>query len=296
MTMQERALQTNNARRSTLGLWWYKFSKNYLSVIGLIIVLFIVICAVFAPWVSPYPEHAGPFVNYGEANQPPSLKHFCGTDIFGRDVLSRIFFAFRSSLLMGVVVLAIVVPVGVTLGLLAGYFKESWVDVLIMRITDIFLSVPPLILALAITSVLEPNLTNAMIAVSVMWWPWYTRLVYGMATSLRNEYFVQSAELLGASKLHILFREILPNCLSTILTKMTLDMGWVILIGAALSFVGLGEQPPKPALGTMVADGAKYLPEYWWMAVFPGLAIMLIVLGFNLLGDGIGDLFAMEEA
>lgn len=296
MTMQERALQTNNARRSTLGLWWYKFSKNYLSVIGLIIVLFIVICAVFAPWVSPYPEHAGPFVNYGEANQPPSLKHLCGTDIFGRDVLSRIFFAFRSSLLMGVVVLAIVVPVGVTLGLLAGYFKESWVDVLIMRITDIFLSVPPLILALAITSVLEPNLTNAMIAVSVMWWPWYTRLVYGMATSLRNEYFVQSAELLGASKLHILFREILPNCLSTILTKMTLDMGWVILIGAALSFVGLGEQPPKPALGTMVADGAKYLPEYWWMAVFPGLAIMLIVLGFNLLGDGIGDLFAMEEA
>jgi len=197
---------------------------------------------------------------------------------------------------MGVVVLSIVVPVGVTLGLLAGYFKESWVDILIMRITDIFLSVPPLILALAITSVLKPNLTNAMIAVSVMWWPWYTRLVYGMATSLRNEYFVQSAELIGASKFHILFREILPNCVSTILTKMTLDMGWVILIGAALSFVGLGEQPPKPALGTMVADGAKYLPEYWWISVFPGLAIMLIVLGFNLLGDGIGDLFSLEEA
>ncbi len=121
-------------------------------------------------------------------------------------------------------------------------------------------------------------------------------LVYGMATSLRNEYFVQSAELLGASKWHILFREILPNCVSTILTKMTLDMGWVILIGVALSFVGLGEQPPKPALGTMVSDGARYLPEYWWIAVFPGLAIMLIVLGFNLLGDGISDLFSLEEA
>lgn len=282
-------------RRTRLGRWWYKFSRNPLSVVGLVVVAFVVFCAVFAPWIAPYPEHAGPYVNYGEANRPPSLEHPFGTDIFGRDVLSRVFFAFRSSLLMGVVVLAIVVPVGVTLGLLAGYFKESWIDVLIMRITDIFLSVPPLILALAITSVLKPNLTNAMIAVSVMWWPWYTRLVYGMATSLRNEYFVQSAELIGASRYHILFREILPNCVSTILTKMTLDMGWVILIGAALSFVGLGEQPPKPALGTMVADGAKYLPEYWWISVFPGLAIMLIVLGFNLLGDGIGDLFSLEE-
>jgi|UniRef100_A0A7V3YFX0 peptide/nickel transport system permease protein len=283
-------------RRTRIGRWWYKFSRNPLSVVGLIIVVGVVFCAVFAPWVAPYPEHAGPYVNYREANQPPSLAHPFGTDIFGRDVLSRVFFAFRSSLLMGIVVLSIVVPVGVTLGLLAGYFKESWIDILIMRITDIFLSVPPLILALAITSVLKPNLTNAMIAVSVMWWPWYTRLVYGMATSLRNEYFVQSAELIGASKFHILFREILPNCVSTILTKMTLDMGWVILIGAALSFVGLGEQPPKPALGTMVADGAKYLPEYWWISVFPGLAIMLIVLGFNLLGDGIGDLFSLEEA
>lgn len=283
-------------RRTRIGRWWYKFSRNSLSVVGLCIVAFVVFCAVFAPWVAPYPEHAGPYVNYSEANRPPSLAHPFGTDIFGRDVLSRVFFAFRSSLLMGAVVLAIVVPFGVTLGLLAGYFKDTWVDILIMRITDIFLSVPPLILALAITSVLKPNLTNAMIAVSVMWWPWYTRLVYGMATSLRNEYFVQSAELIGASKFHILFREILPNCVSTILTKMTLDMGWVILIGAALSFVGLGEQPPKPALGTMVADGAKYLPEYWWVSVFPGLAIMLIVLGFNLLGDGIGDLFSLEEA
>jgi peptide/nickel transport system permease protein len=283
-------------RRTKIGRWWYKFSQNPLSVAGLVIVILVVFCAVFASWVAPYPEHAGPYVNYNEANHPPSLSHPFGTDVFGRDVLSRVIFAFRSSLLMGVVVLAMVVPVGVTLGLLAGYFKESWIDILIMRITDIFLSVPPLILALAITSVLKPNLTNAMIAVSVMWWPWYTRLVYGMATSLRNEYFVQSAELIGASKFHILFREILPNCVSTILTKMTLDMGWVILIGAALSFVGLGEQPPKPALGTMVADGAKYLPEYWWISVFPGLAIMLIVLGFNLLGDGIGDLFSLEEA
>jgi len=288
-------LLKKNTKRTKSGKAWYKFSKNPLSIVGLIIVLFVVLSALLAPWVTPYPSHSGKYVNYGEANLPPSLQHFFGTDVFGRDVFSRTIFAFRSSLIMGVFVLAIVVPIGVTLGLIAGYFKESWIDIFIMRVTDIFLSVPPLILALAITSVLEPNLTNAMMAVSVMWWPWYTRLVYGMATSLRNEYFVQSSELLGASKFHILFKEILPNCLSTILTKMTLDMGWVILIGASLSFVGLGEQPPKAALGTMVSDGSRYLPEYWWISVFPGLAIMLIVLGFNLLGDGISDLFSMEE-
>jgi peptide/nickel transport system permease protein len=155
--------------------------------------------------------------------------------------------------------------------------------------------VPPLILALAITSVLTPNLTNAMLAVSLMWWPWYTRLVYGLASTLRNEFFVNSAEAVGASKGHIMFREILPNCISPIFTKMSLDMGWVILIGSALSFVGLGVQPPKPGLGTMVADGAKYLPDLWWISVFPALAIVVVVLGFNLLGDGLRDMFASEE-
>ena len=289
-------LSPKKSKRTKSGKAWYKFSQNPLSVIGLAIVLFVIFSALLAPWVTPYPSHSGKYVNYNETNLSPSIHHLFGTDVFGRDVFTRTIYAFRSSLIMGIVVLIIVVPIGVTLGLLAGYFKETWIDILIMRITDIFLSVPPLILALAITSVLKPNLTNAMLAVSVMWWPWYTRLVYGMATSLRNEYFVQSAELLGASKFHILFKEILPNCLSTILTKMTLDMGWVILIGASLSFVGLGEQAPKAALGSMVADGAKYLPEYWWISVFPGLAIMLIVLGFNLLGDGISDLFSMEEA
>jgi peptide/nickel transport system permease protein len=209
--------------------------------------------------------------------------------------LSRIFFGFRFSLLMGVIVLALVVPPGVTLGLLGGYNQGTWLETVIMRVTDIFLAVPPLILALAITSVLTPNLTNAMLAVSLMWWPWYTRLVYGLASTLRNEFFVNSAEAVGASKGHIMFREILPNCISPIFTKMSLDMGWVILIGSALSFVGLGVQPPKPGLGTMIADGAKYLPDLWWISVFPALAIVVVVLGFNLLGDGLRDMFASEE-
>ncbi len=283
------------SRRENWGRAWYKFSHNPLSVVGLITVTAIVLLAVLAPYVTPYPEHAGPFTDFQNAKQPPSLRHPFGTDVVGRDVFTRTIFGFRFSLTMGVVVLSLVVPPGVLLGLLAGYYHGTWIDTLIMRVTDIFLAVPPLILALAIASVLEPNLFNSMLAVSLMWWPWYTRLVYGLTTQMRNEYFTISAEIMGASRWHILFREILPNCVSPIFTKMSLDMGWVILIGASLSFVGLGVQPPKPGLGTMVANGARYLPDLWWIALFPALAIVVIVLGFNLLGDGLRDLFAAEE-
>lgn len=273
---------------------WYKFSRNRLSVIGLVIVLLVVLLAIFAPWVTPYPAHAGAYVDFDNAGLSPSAQHWLGTDIFGRDILTRIIFSFRGALIMAMVVLALSVPPGVILGLLGGYFKGTWIDTVIMRLTDVFLAMPPLILALAVASVLEPNLMNSMIAVTVMWWPWYTRLVYGMASSLRNEYFVIAAELTGTSKFHILFREILPNCLSPVFTKMALDVGWVILIGASLSFVGLGEQPPTPALGQMVSDGAKYMPDLWWMTIFPALAIVLIILGFNLAGDGVRDMLEMR--
>lgn len=278
-----------------MGRNWYKFSRNPISIVGLATVLLVTFVAIFAPWVAPYPEHAIAYVDFDSASQPPSLEHPFGTDVVGRDIMSRIFFGFRFSLLMGVIVLALVVPSGVALGLVAGYNQGSALETVIMRVTDVFLAVPPLILALAITSVLTPNLFNAMLAVSLMWWPWYTRLVYGLASTLRHEFFVSSAEVIGASRSHIMFREILPNCVSPIFTKMSLDMGWVILIGSALSFVGLGVQPPKPGLGTMVAGGAKYLPDQWWISVFPALAIVVLVLGFNLLGDGLRDMFAAEE-
>jgi peptide/nickel transport system permease protein len=272
-----------------LGKNWYKFSRNTLSIIGLVIVLVIIISAIFAPWITPYPEHAGPFVDFKSAGQPPSLQHLCGTDNIGRDIFSRIIFAFRDALIMAVVVLALAVPPGVLLGLIAGYLQNTWIDIVIMRITDVFLGIPSLILALAIAVVLKPTLMNAMIAISVTWWAWYTRLVYGMASSIRNEYFVIAADLIGASKFHILFREILPNCLSPVFTKMALDVGWVILIGAALGFLGLGAQPPTPALGQMVSDGANNI-TFWWMTVFPALAIVLAILGFNLMGDGLRDM------
>ena len=281
--------------RESIGRAWYKFSASKLSVIGLAIVLAVLLLAVLAPLVSPYPKHAGAFVDFVNSSKPPGGAHLLGTDNVGRDILSRVIFSLRSALMMGVVVLSIAVPVGSASGLIAGYFRGTLVDAIITRITDVFLAVPPLVLALAIASLMAPNLTNAMLAISVMWWPWYTRLVYGMASSLSKEYFVRSAELSGGNWVHITLRELLPNCVSPILTKMTLDMGIVIMVGASLGFVGLGEQAPAPALGNMVSDGAKYMPELWWMTVFPALAIMVIVLGFNLLGDGVRDMFAVED-
>ena len=282
-------------RRENLGRAWYKFSRNPLSIIGAATVSIVTLLAIFAPLVAPFPDHVKPFTDFANASRPPSLTHLFGTDEIGRDILSRVIFGFREALGMGVVVLALVVPVGVLMGLVAGYFHGTWIDTVIMRLTDIFLAVPPLVLALAIASVLKPNLFNAMMAVSLMWWPWYARLVYGLTSALRNEFFVASAETSGASTSHILFRELLPNMISPIFTKMSLDMGWVIIIGSMLSYVGLGVQPPKPGLGTMVASGAKFLPDLWWISVFPGLAIVVVVLGFNLLGDGLRDLFAAEE-
>jgi len=294
LTPQQIERLEHDSRRENWGRNWYKFSRNPMSVLGLVIVLTVVALAILAPYVTPYPRHAGPFVDFAHAKVPPFGKYVFGTDQIGRDIFTRIIFGLRSSLLMGVLVLALVVPPGVLAGLMAGYFQGSWIDTAIMRITDIFLAVPPLILALAVASVLEPNLWNGMLAVSLMWWPWYTRLVYGLATQLRNEYFVRAAEVNGASTWHILFREIFPNTVSPVLTKMSLDIAWVIIIGSMLSFVGLGVQPPEPSLGTMVADGARYLPDQWWIVIFPALAIVVVVLGFNLLGDGVRDMFASE--
>ncbi|NOZ72099.1 MAG: ABC transporter permease [Chloroflexi bacterium] len=296
LTPQQLKKLERDSRRENVGRAWYKFSRNPLSIVGAATIFLVVFLAIFAPYVTPYPDHATkPFTDFANANQPPSWEHLFGTDEIGRDIFSRTIFGFRFSLTMGIIVLVLVVPVGVLLGLVAGYFQGTRIDTVIMRITDIFLSVPSLILALAIASVLEPNLSHSMIAISLMWWPWYTRLVYGQTSALRNEFFVSSAEVTGASTAHILFREILPNTISSIFTKMSLDMGWVIIIGASLSFVGLGVQPPKPGLGTMVASGAKYLPDQWWISLFPALAIVVVVLGFNLLGDGLRDLFAAEE-
>lgn len=271
-------------------VYWYKFSRNKLSVIGLIIVILTIFLALFAPYITPYPEHTKEFVDYNNAGLPPNSNYLFGTDIFGRDIFTRIIFSFRDALLMAIIVLAISVPIGVLLGLIAGYYSGTWFEIVIMRITDIFLALPPLLFALATASILEPGFKSSVGAITVLWWPWYTRVVYGMTRSIKNEYFIKISELIGASSVHILIKEVLPNCLSPIFTKMALDVGWIILIGASLSFVGLGVQPPNPAFGQMISDGVQYMPEFWWMVLFPALGIAFTILGFNFLGDGIRDM------
>jgi len=280
-------------RRELWARAWKRFRSRPMSVIGLGIIVVVVLAALLAPVLAPYPEHAGKFTDFGNALQSPSLDHPMGTDHVGRDILSRVLFGYRLSLMLAGVVLGFGVPTGVMLGLVAGYYG-GWTETIIMRITDTALALPPLVMALAITSALQPTLWNAMLAVAALWWTWHTRLVQSIVSSERNEEYVQAAKLAGASDTHVMFREILPNCLSPILVKVTLDAGFVILIGAGLSFIGVGVQPPQPGLGTMVSQGTGYLPESWWFAIFPGLAIFVLVMGFNMIGDGLRDVFDVE--
>ncbi len=268
--------------------------RNPLSLLGLTLVALVVLSALFADFIAPFPEHRGAVVDFANFNRAPEWPYIFGTDLVGRDLFSRILYAYRISLLLGIVVLVIAVPIGVTIGLAAGYLG-GWTEFVLMRVTDVFLSIPPLVLAMSMMGLLEPTLTNGMLAVTAMWWPWYTRLVYNLARSEREEGYVLAAEVIGAGKAHIMFREILPNCVPSILTKMTLDLGFVILIASSLSFLGLGVQPPTPDLGSMVADGSKYLPDSWWLTVFPGLAILVAVFGFNLLGDALREILGAEQ-
>jgi len=273
---------------------WYRFSRNPTAVIGAVIVIISILAAILAPYITPYPEHVGAVVNFRARHLPPSGEYWFGTDNVGRDIFTRVIFGARISLLLALVVLGTAVPVGTVLGLLAGYFG-GWTETIIMRLTDIALAIPPLVMALAVAAVLSPDLINSMLAIAALWWTWHTRLIYSITRQLRGQEFVEAAETLGASKFHILFREILPNCVSAIAVKTSLDCGFVILVGASLSFLGLGIQPPTPDLGTMVSQGSAFLPDFWWESILPGFAILFIALGFNLLGDGLRDLFDVQE-
>lgn len=286
--------QHHIANRNGLARALFIILSRPMSLIGFLLVTMVVLAAIFAPWITPFPDHNGAVVDFLNNNRAPSARNWMGTDLVGRDIFSRIIYAYQISLVLGVVVLAISTPIGTIVGLIAGY-KGGWIDMILMRLTDVFLSVPPLVLAIAMMGVLEPTLTNAMLAVTTMWWPWYARLIYNIARSEREEGYVLAAEVIGASSLHIMFREILPNCLPAIITKMTLDMGFVIIIASSLSFLGLGVQPPTPDLGSMVAEGARYLPDSWWLTVFPGFAILLAVFGFNLLGDGLREILGVDD-
>jgi len=261
---------------------------NPLIATGGVIALLIVLIAVVAPLVVPYPADAGAATHPEIALQAPSAQHLFGTDQVGRDVFSRVLAGARVSPVVALFVLLISCVVGISLGVLAGYFGGV-TDEIIMRITDIFLAFPPLLLALAFATVLPANLTSLTIAIAISWWPWYTRLVRGQAASVAVRPYVEACRALGIPSWRILLRHVLPNSVTPVIVQVSLDVGWVILTASALSFLGLGAQDPTPDWGLMVAEGQDYFTTQWWLVTFPGLAILITALAFNLLGDGLRD-------
>lgn len=289
MSSQERkALKT--AQPSEVGAALRRLFSDPLTTVGIVILAVIVFMAVFAQFVTPYPNEVGPYTNFPQAYLPPSGAHLFGTDNVGRDVFTQVVFGFRISLIVAFVVLISSVPVGVILGLFAGYYG-GWVETLIQRITEIFLAVPALVFALVISAVLGPSLRDVMLALISVWWNWYARIMYTVTKSLKNQPYVEAARVQGASSFRIMFREILPNSMSTLIVKMTLDLGFIILIEAGMGFLGLGAQPPTPDLGVMVASGLPYLGTAWWISFFPSVALALLIASFNLIGSGLRDLF-----
>jgi len=267
----------------------YRFRRSSLSMLGLGMVVFIVLVAVLGPHFVPFPKDGTGAVHIKIRLQPPSRDHLFGTDDLGRDVFTRVVLGTPISLQVGVIVLVVAIAIGVPLGAAAGYFG-GLVNELIMRITDIFLTIPSLILALTIAAALGPGITHAMMAISLVWWPGYCRLTQGLVLSLREEDYVEAARSMGASSWRIIFRHIVPMSVSPIVIKASMDMGFAILVAAGLGFIGVGAQPPLPEWGAMISFGRKYLPTWWWYATFPGFAMFFTVFGFNLLGDGLRDI------
>jgi peptide/nickel transport system permease protein len=267
---------------------WRALRANPLLAIGGTLVLIIVLVAVLAPVLAPFPGDAGNASHPFSVLHGPSSAHWFGTDQVGRDILSRVIYGTRVSPVIAIIVLAIACAIGVPLGVAAGFFG-GWVDELIMRVTDIFLAFPPLLLALALAAVLPASLTSLTIAIAAVWWPWYVRLLRGQAASVAGRPYVESCRALGISRRRIIFRHILPNAVTPLIVQVSLDVGGVILTASALSFLGLGAQDPTPDWGLMVAEGQSYFTPDWWLVTFPGLAILITAFAFNLLGDGLRD-------
>jgi peptide/nickel transport system permease protein len=262
---------------------------NPLLVVGALMSALIVLIALLAPLLAPFPADAGSATHPFLVLHPPSAQHWFGTDNVGRDVYSRVLYGARISPLIAVIVLAISCAVGIPLGVAAGYFG-GWLDETIMRVTDIFLAFPPLLLALALAAVLPASITTVIIVIALTWWPWYTRLIRGQAASVAGRPYIDSCRALGISRWRIIFRHILPNSITPLIVQVSLDVGGVILTVSALSFLGLGAQDPTPDWGLMVAEGQDYFLTSWWVVTFPGIAILVTAFAFTLLGDGLRDL------
>jgi peptide/nickel transport system permease protein len=281
------------ARLGQLWLAWLRIQRNRLAMAGLIIVTILLLMAAFAPWIAPH----DPFVqNLGNRLKPPGTPgYLLGTDDFGRDILSRIIYGARITLYI-IALVAVTAPVlGLLIGTVAGYFG-GWIDSVLMRLTDIFLAFPRLILALALVAVLGPGIENAVLAIALTAWPPYARVARAETLTIRNSDYIAAIRLQGAGAPRIILGHVVPMCLPSVIIRVTLDMAGVILIAAGLGFLGLGVQPPQPEWGLMISSGRKFLFEQWWVATMPGLAIFIVSLGFNLLGDGLRDVLDPKSA
>lgn len=264
-----------------------RLRKEPLALAGLLLILLFFGLAVFAPLLSPFAPNAQDII--GAKLAPPSAKHWMGADILGRDMFSRMVYGARISVFVGLAVVAVAGSFGTVVGLFAGY-RRGWIDEVVMRVTDIFFAFPPLILAMAIAGALGPSLTNALIAVAVVLWPVYARLVRGQVLVLREREFIQAAQTVGVRNSRLLLRHLLPNVMAPLLVQVSFDMGSAILIIAGLSFIGFGAQPPTPEWGVMISDGRNYITTQWWLTAGPAAGILLLVAAFNLLGDGLRDI------
>jgi len=275
---------------STFGRVLRVLRTDRLAALGLALIVLVVVLAFFGPWIAPYPEQGFGETSVGDRGLAPSAVHWFGTDQLGRDILSRVIIGTRPALTISLFVVAIAALIGIPLGAIAGY-RGGWLDTVLMRVTEVFQAFPPLLLAMVTVALLGPSLTNAGIALAICWWPWYARLVRAEARSLRDRPFVEAARAIGVPAWRILPRHILRNCLTPILVQATVDIGAVVLAAGSLAFIGLGAQPPSPDWGLMVAEGRGQIFTAWWISAFPGLAIFVTVLGFNLLGDSLRDFF-----
>ncbi|MEU0570563.1 ABC transporter permease [Nonomuraea sp. NPDC005983] len=253
------------------------------AAVGAVLIVLVVLATVLAPWLAPYPLDE---LRPADGLLPPSAAHWFGTDNVGRDVLTRVLYGGRTSLFIAVAVLAGSALVGVTLGVVAGY-AGGWARDVIMRVTDVFLAFPALLLSLALAVVLQPSVTTVIVAIAVTWWPWYTRLSASVAASIATRAYVDAARCLGAPAPLIILRHVLPNSLTPVLVQLSLDAGGVILTAAALSYLGLGAQEPTAEWGLMVEQGQSLFTTNWWVVTFPGLAILVTAFAFNVLGEGL---------
>ncbi|ESY93844.1 nickel transporter permease [Mesorhizobium sp. LNHC229A00] len=284
--LSERPASRTQARLGRAYVAWRRFSANRLAFVGLLIIIALLLVAILAGVLAPYSPTFGDLKN--ARLLAPSAQHWFGTDDLGRDIYSRILYGSRWTLYVVVLVAIIAAPIGLLVGTVAGY-AGGWTDAILMRVTDIFLAFPKLVLALAFVAALGPGIENAVLAIAITSWPPYARIARAETLTVRNSDYIKAVQLMGASPFRIVLRHIMPLCISSLIVRVTLDMAGIILTAAGLGFLGLGAQPPLPEWGTMIASGRRFILDQWWVAGAPGFAILIVSLGFNLLGDGLRD-------